>query len=204
MKHPKLPFKNMSAIIGLAGLCFSPTASWGTVLFWNLNEVFSSADGSIQFVELVTPAAGPGDTGTLGAYELVNEKGQRFFFQMIYGGGSGSTFLLATPGFSSLSGVPPDVEFLPTGFLAPGSGALHLQPYGYSFDTGLLSWSQLSIDGTSSFGPTGVNPVNSPENHAGQIGFVVVPEPSSILIILWSIGTFAWSRLVKWSKRLPA
>jgi hypothetical protein len=32
----------------------------------------------------------------------------------------------------------------------------------------------------SSFGQSGVNPVNSEENHAGQVGSITVPEPSAI------------------------
>ncbi len=154
--------------------------------YWGLNEVFSTANGSVQFVELVTSPASP---QTLGSYLLVNERGQEFAFPMgNYPGGNGNhTFLLATSNFGSLPGaVQPDVEWLPSGFLSPGGGLLHLQlygarndgSYGGMFDTGFLSWSQLYVNGVSSYGTSGREPMNSPQNYAGQVGIIGVPEPS--------------------------
>jgi hypothetical protein len=161
--------------------------------YWHLNEVFSSVDGAVQFIELSTTPSTP---QTLAAYYLYNERGQSFFFQMGYLGGSGNqTFLLATPGFGSLPGsVTPDIGYLPTGFLSPGAGSLRLQPYTLPFDSGNLSWSQLFVDGVSSFGPTGMNSVNSPQNHAGQIGFVTVPEPSAVVLFLLGISWLAYRK----------
>lgn len=177
-------------LVSLAAWTLTTTCFGQVYSYWNLSEVFSSANGSIQFVELSTTLS---SHQTLGAYELVNDRGQQFFFQMPYiGGGGNYTFLLATPGFAGLPGaVPPDVSWLPAGFLSPGSGALHLQPYGARndgtygglFDSGYLSWSHLYINGTDSIGPDGVNPINSPENHAGQVGLIMVPEPSSASLL---------------------
>ena len=189
-KHRFIRFWCLAAAI----ITCSVPSVFAVNIYWYINEVFSSANGSVQFVELTTPATGSGDSGTVGAYVLVNEKGQEFFFQNPNFGGSNSRMLLATSGFGNLSGaVSPDVSWLPSGFLSTGAGVLHLQPYGAvggtyggMFDSDVLSWSQLYINGIASIGHSGVNSSNSPENHAGQVGFVTVPEPSSLSILLCS------------------
>jgi hypothetical protein len=183
-------------VFATAVICLAAFTSQGSAIYWTLNEVFSTADGSIQFVELTTPTPNPGDPEYVGAYELVNQSGRTFFFQLPYGAPSSTPFLLATPGFSALPGaVPPDVSWLPAGFLSPGIGSLYLEPYGATsygyggmFISGSLSWSQLAINGLSSYGPSGVNAGNSPENHAGQTGSINVPDTTSTFTLLFASG----------------
>lgn len=193
MKRNQLGYKMRAILLGAAVIGLISFRSRGNSIYWSINEVFSSADGSVQYVELATPMPNPGDTVTIGGYFLVNQSGRAFFFQMPYGSPSSTPFLLSTSAFVSQPGaVQPDVSWLPDGFLSPGSGSLSLEPYGASafggpLVTGFLSWSQLA-NGYNSFGPSGVNPGNSPENHAGEIGSLRVPDNSPTFALLCGSG----------------
>jgi hypothetical protein len=168
----------------LTASVFQLSVARGGLPYWTVNEAFSSADGIYQYVELATTLS---NQQVYGSYELDNGRGQQLFIYMPYAGGSGNyTFLISTPGFASLPGaVQPDYT-IPVGFLSTGAGLVAIEPYGARYDgtygglgvTSSLAYSQLFINGVSSFGPIGVNAINTPENYTGQIGFVVVPEPT--------------------------
>jgi hypothetical protein len=72
------------------------------------------------------------------------------------------------------------------------------------FISGSLSWSQLAINGLSSYGPSGVNAGNLPENHAGQTGSINVPDTTSTFTLLFASGLIliAFKRLQKLPKSL--
>ena len=55
-------------IAGVAGFCLlvSPGAAHAGIHTWDVGEVFSNADGTIQFVELVEAGGGNGETGVSG------------------------------------------------------------------------------------------------------------------------------------------
>ena len=141
---------------------------------WDINEIYSSADGSVQFVEFTTTANGQ---------QFLNGRQLR-----VVGSGGGPTnsfffpsnspsptanhrLLMATPGFAALpGGVTPDFT-IPAGFLPTGGGSLSL----VGADT--VVYAVLPGDGVTSVNRTGATAANSPENHAGTIGSVNVPPP---------------------------
>jgi len=86
---------NAASYLVLLAVVVVPLRGFGQISsYWHLNEVFSSVDGAVQFIELSTTPSTP---QTLAAYYLYNDRGQSFFFQMSYPGGSGNqTFLIAT------------------------------------------------------------------------------------------------------------
>jgi len=162
-----------------------------TFHLWYINEVYSNADGSVQFIELKAAASGQqfvaGHTirSTSGAqtntYTLpTNLPGDSAEGMMgdPYGyGGYGSdltykSFLIATQGFANLNtGATPDY-IVPNGFLFPGGGTLN---WGENSD--IWSYGALPTDGHS-ITRDKVQVTPSPTNFAGNVGTVAPPTQS--------------------------
>jgi uncharacterized repeat protein (TIGR01451 family) len=82
------------------------------------------------------------------------------------------TFLVATPGFGSLSGgVTPDYT-ISTNFIFTASGRLNFGP---NFDIFTYNAGQLPLDGINSLNRNFATGVNSPQNFADQTGSVSCP-----------------------------
>jgi hypothetical protein len=136
---------------------------------WAIDEVFSNADGTVQFIELralsgsqqfvsvtsITSGTGP----SARTYSFPND---------LPGDTTGKRMLLGTVGFAVLGLVTPDFV-IPDHFLDVPSGSL-------SF-AGTDSWNYgpMPTDGTSSFNRNGTTGPMTPTNFAGQT--IVPPNP---------------------------
>jgi hypothetical protein len=134
-----------------------------------INEIYSNADGTVQFVELreVQGAAGQ---NFLTGIRLVSSSGSSqksfTFSHDLPSFNTGGTFvLIATQGFAALGIVTPDY-IVPNNFLFQPSGSIN---YG---DVSIVNYTQLPGDGTTSINGNGVPQTNSPKNFAGQSGTV--------------------------------
>jgi hypothetical protein len=103
---------------------------------WQVNEVFSNADGTIQFVELFSGSEGHTRIGGFEVFsddDTSNLNHAQFTFP---GDLAGSTLnkylLLATPDFQNAFGIPPDY-LIPAGFLVTGAGTVQ-------YESSFLSW----------------------------------------------------------------
>lgn len=149
---------------------------------WHISEVYSNADGTVQFVEMHNDFDGEGFLGglTLEASNADATDSHTFTFPT----GVPNPFatadkyvLIATAGFGSLpGGVTPDFT-LPANFLFINGGSLE-----YPAAADSITYAALPTDGTTSLTRNltthDLNPaVNSPTNFAGQSGSVV-PEPA--------------------------
>ena len=140
---------------------------------WQINEIYSNADGTVQFIELFCPA---NDENLLGGQRLVcsNEANTNTF---IFPGNLSSvntankTLLLATAGFGALPGGVALDFTLPTNFLFLSNGTLNYA------NVDVLTYTNLPTDGVASLGRSGntlINaPTNSPRNFLGQSGSIV-------------------------------
>jgi serralysin len=156
---------------------------------WDVNELYSNADGTIQFIEMHVPASEPFNNN------------EHFVSGTMFSSSNGPTtntfaldhnlntsiptggryFLVGTSGFAAAPGtVTPDF-ILPNGFLFPPGGFLTYQDpstatidfVGYSaLPPGILSWNR-----------DGSNGINSPTNFAGQAGSIV-PLPAAGWLLL--------------------
>ena len=153
---------------------------------WVINEIYSNADGSIQFVELRalfnsqhTLADGATviarDTNTEShVYEFTSNLPSSMTF--------GKTMLLATPDFASQPGaVAPDF-IIPPNFLFGPAGSLQ---YPDAEGGELVTYTNLPTDGVASLVRSAAdelvyNPTNSPRNFAGQTGSV---RPSGVRLL---------------------
>ena len=158
-----------------------------TFHLWYVNEVYSNADGSIQFIEMKAAASGQQfikdhtirstSGGTTHSYtfprDLPGDSAEGtgdpgygyggYGMDMVY-----KSFLIATEGFAALNSVTPDFV-VPNGFLFPAGGTI---VFGEGADT--FSHGPLPTDNHSfTRDRTIVTP--SPTNFAGVVGTVAPP-----------------------------
>ena len=161
-------------LVGFAALGWASTASAG-IHTWDVNEVFSNADGSIQFVELRENGPPPGsETGVGNGTISSNTQTYVMSEGAVTAPTSGKHFLIATAAFAALPGAPtPDAIIPPANipFFAPASDSV---AFG-GFDTLVVTGAP--TNGTDSYGVGGVVAVNSPTNYAGVSGSVNAAPP---------------------------
>ena len=169
-----------------------------------INEVYSNADGTVQFIEITAYSGGqqfiggqtittmqgtqtksftfpsnlPGDTAmsTNDPYDPYNP----------YGGSMGMieyrSFLIGTQGFKARSPVAPDFT-VPNGFVPLTNGTINYA------GVDVMRYAALPTDGSKSMEPNGATPANSPKNFAGQIGTLSLAAAPLNYSDLWWAGT---------------
>jgi Repeat of unknown function (DUF5648) len=156
-------------ILGTASffcLAFPVHASFHT---FRINEIYSNAEGTIQFVELKESAGASGQNFFSGN-TLVSANGssqQTFVFtrNLPSSATAGKSVLIGTQGFAALGLVAPDF-IVADGFLFQPAGSINFA------DVDTVSYNQLPGDGTTSINRNGVPQTNSPQNFAGQTGTI--------------------------------
>src|SRR2546428_7304594 len=87
---------------------------------WQINEIYSNADGSVQFIELITASSGQ---QFVTGQAMTSSQGATTYTLNITtdlpGDSANKTFLIGTQGFAALNIVAPD------GFLFTGGGTLN-------------------------------------------------------------------------------
>jgi hypothetical protein len=145
---------------------------------WDVNEVFSNADGTIQFVELREAGGGAGETGVPG--QTLSSDTQSV---SPIGGGplGGSTankyFLIATAAFAALPGAPTPDAIIPAPsvpFFDTGGDTVDYGPY----DS--LAFASAPINGILSLNRDLTTGTNSPTNYAGATGSVNASGPAPL------------------------
>jgi hypothetical protein len=138
---------------------------------WEINEIYSSVDGKVQFVELTCPELGE---NAVGGQRLYCRQGTRTNTFVVPTDLTGSTqnkrLLFATPGFASQPGAVTPNYTLPTNFLFAGNGTVNFA------NVDSLSYTNLPTDGRLSLVRSSnrfVLATNSPQNFASQSGSIV-------------------------------
>ncbi|HKY34310.1 MAG TPA: hypothetical protein VJN18_00090 [Polyangiaceae bacterium] len=142
---------------------------------WDIAEVYSNADGSVQYIELFTSMNGQHvlATHTLTATWTGGNTSTFTFPTNSPTGTTNKRLLIATPGFAKLPGaIAPDFT-LPCGpFFDPGATSITLNFAG--FDSVTFAGSALPVNGDDSLNDTGaaslVSAAATPENFAGTDG----------------------------------
>lgn len=143
---------------------------------YRVNEVFSNADGSIQFIELKEASNANGQSLFSGHAITVSQPGNtphsfQFGHDLPSSQTAGTSVLLATQAFADLGLVTPDF-IIPAGFLFTSGGAT-VNFAGVS----ALTYTSLPLDGSHSLSGNLSVTANTPTNFAGDIGVVVPPAP---------------------------
>ncbi len=144
---------------------------------WNIREIYTDASGSLQFIELFCPFSGQTVVG--GRQIDVVFGGTTHTFMLPAGNLTSDTLnhtlLFGTAGLQAAGGPAPNYT-LPNNFLFSGGGTINF----FGANSGV--YTALPTDGNLSRTWAAGNAVNSPQNFAGQIGLVAVPEPSTLAL----------------------
>ena len=168
----------------LAGLVATTTAlaagsASAGIHTWDVVEVFSNADGSIQYVELLDRGL-TGNEVNVGTGTLTSSLGS-----FVFTGGAvtaptdGKRYLVATAAFAALPGAPTPDEIIPPGntpFFDTTGDTI-------TFSSGdALIFPAVPTNGTDSWDEDVIGNVgpNSPENYAGtQVNVDASPPPAA-------------------------
>jgi hypothetical protein len=149
---------------------------------WDVVEVFSNFDGSIQFIELFDAGTiPPGNETGIGNGSL--SSGTQFYSWSngpVESPTLGKRYLVATQGYADLAllqGAPaPDVT-LPAGvapfFTASGDTIAYVNGDSLAFPSGVPT------NGTDSFDEVAGEATNSPQNYAGATGSIIAPPAAA-------------------------
>lgn len=170
----------LACIVGLMAAAFAHTPAWAGSHTWRVNEVFSSADGTVQFIELMECMNSAIETGLSG--HQVKSNANTVNLNSLPPNSSASKHLLfGTANLPSLGGPTPD--YIITGnFYSLLGDLLQYTPYhactvasGTVPTNGTSSLNRVAGCSTSDC-PTNIA-LNSPTNFADQSGSVTVPGP---------------------------
>lgn len=160
---------------------------------WKISEVFSNADGTVQFIELNESGGSTFETALGGKTMTDQVNGSVFTIPSNIVGNTADRYLLfATAAFAALPGAPTPDYIIPAHFFAINGDTIHWAP-AFFYDNFTYGAGALPTNGTSSIQVTNYNThtfitaVNSPTNFAGQTGSVVatnVPALSTYGIAL--------------------
>jgi hypothetical protein len=137
---------------------------------WKIDEVFSSPDGTIQFIELKNAS----DFQTQLSSQSFTTNANPFTFPSSLPGvfSANTTFLMATAGFSELPGAITPDYIIPDNFFSVTGDTLD---YASGTDVFTFTSGQLPLDGVASLFADLTTGTNSPKNFAGTSGSIELP-----------------------------
>ena len=137
---------------------------------WRVNEVFSNADGTVQFIELRECCGGANEIN-VGNKDVTSAASAFTIPANVPAGTTANAhILLGTATFAALPGAPTPDHIIPDNFFDTDTDSLQWHIYApsvLSFTSG-----QLPTDGLNSLDQSGTSAPNSPTNFAGQTGQV--------------------------------
>ena len=170
-----LALRSLIAAVSFDRGGFRPQSALASFHLWTISEIFSSADGTVQFIELVS--SGPAETAT-GPAEIRTDSGKVWEFPFNLSGSTlNKRLLIATDNFESIPGaVTPNFSAspaLPADFFNPASDRIRLfHPTFGEFHS--RTFTNVPTDNVFSrvFTPTQTDVANSPQNFTGEVGSI--------------------------------
>lgn len=172
--------KRATKSMGLAAMvCLAVVSQAGAAFhLWRINEVFSNADGRIQFIEF-QECCGFNNEHFLAGVELTtNAHSFVFPSNLPHAMTADRFFIVGTAAFAALPGAPTPDYIIPDGFVDVTGDFIALRSSGFPFDSLTFNCGNLPIDGINSLNRNLTTGVNSPRNYADVTGSVVATLPS--------------------------
>lgn len=164
--------KRLSVAVAAGAMGFSGSAS-ADFDQWHISEIFTSADGAIQYVELETAAMNQGDIAGL-VLTATDADGQAQNTATLMSDLTGDTgnrnLLIATESFADLTGLTPDL-LVPDGFLFTEGGTIN---FANGTATLVYSASEFPKNGVQSIDGSREPITPGPTNFAGDFATVSV------------------------------
>jgi len=156
-------------------LVLATSNSFAAFHLFQIDQIYSNATGTVQFIVLFEPVPTPGEDQWGGQSLRASGPGgtQTYVFpsNLPKGATGGKRVLVATEGFAALGIVTPDFV-VPNGFLAIGGGTINYA------DVDLVTYSALPTDGVSAVSRFGAVFQNRATNFAGEsasVGAAIAP-----------------------------
>jgi hypothetical protein len=164
--------------IGVWGLtAFFGGSALGGAHTWDVNELFSNADGTIQFIELRETNGTNNETGVSFGTMSSNTKSFSISGSSVTSQTANKYYLIATASFAALPGAPTPDAIIPAGVL-PYFFSINGDSVRYaSYDTLTFGAAVLPTDGVNSLNRNLTTGPNSPTNYAGDPGSVDASPP---------------------------
>lgn len=146
-----------------------------TFHLWDINEIFTNSDGTIQFIEFTSVDLGQ---QFLGGETLTTNANNFLFPGDLAGSTANKSFLMATAGFAALTGAVTPDYVIPDGFIATtGGDTITLVDIGIDADVITFGNGILPTDGVTSLNRNMSTGLNSPTNFADEAGSIDVSGP---------------------------
>ncbi len=171
-----------TALVCVSGLVFAAAPAQAGSHLWRINEVFSSADGVVQFIEMKECCGASSEIFLDDKWVRSDATTNQFTFPANLSGNTANRhLLLGTAAFAALPGAPMPDYIIPANFFDLDADTVRYWFYDQSPLT--FSSGQLPLDGERSLNDAGlpanntVVALNSPTNYAGESGQVQVNPP---------------------------
>ena len=159
-------------IVATLGLCLLATrGAFAGAHTWRVNEVFSNADGTVQFIELRESGGGTAEVN-VGGHLLTTESGSSFLISHnVTSPTSFKSILFGTQAYDDLPNSPTPDFIIPPNFFNVTGDSVSYDPYS------TLTFPSVPTDGLLSLNADLTTGINSPTNYAGQTGSVNAAPP---------------------------
>ena len=160
----------IAAALGLFAL--TGGTAFGGAHTWDVNEVFSNPDGTIQFIELRETGGGQFETG-VGGHTVTSDSSSVLITSNVASPTTFKHILFGTAAYDALPNSPTPNYFIPANFFSISGDTITYNPY----DTMTFPGGVLPTDGVMSLNRDLSTGVNSPTNYAGQTGSINAAPP---------------------------
>lgn len=179
----------------ILALCLAlPSPAQARFHLWNVNEVFSNADGSVQFVEFVTTSGFQDLLADHEAQFLQNGAviaNAPFLTDLFTTDTATHSLLMATPAFQAAAGIEPDYT-MPAQTI-PVATCDGVRMSGAALTLLSFAAGSIPLDGTHSLNRDIGVATATPTNFAGETG-TLVPEPAAAALGVGALGALGLSR----------
>ena len=167
-----------AAVLAASALLLASSATVeASFHLWKMTEIYSNADGTVQFLEFAVPFDGEQFVAGHTLSSTVGGTTRTFTFpDNLPQGTFNKTFLIGTEGFAALGLVAPDFV-VQNGFFSAGGGTANFS------DLDVWNYPALPTSGGKSLSRDGATATNSPMNFAGQTA--ALPSKAGNFQALW-------------------